>query len=433
MQETVITWATPVFLALIALEFAWGWRRGRNTYRLNDAITSIGLGALSQVAGVFTRVLRLGIYALAYEFLALAQWPAEAWWALPAALVFYDFCYYWHHRWMHEVAVAWAAHVVHHSSEDYNLSTALRQTATGEFLGWIPYLPMAIVGVPPSLFVTVALIDLLYQFWIHTGHVGRLGWFDRVFASPSNHRVHHAVNDRYLDRNYGGILIVWDRLFGTFQEELDGEPPVYGTRRPLRSFDPLRANLEVYAQLARDSRRTKRWRDKLQLWLRPPGWRPADLPGADAGAPGSGATAARERFDPPVPAEARLHAGFQFVLLLGCSVFFLQLAATASAAVLLACFAFIALSMSAIGGLLEGRAGSGTIETGRTLGVLVLAAAGAAWPEAGVLADVPDGVAVALVLVAAASVLTARRAARALSIEPGQRTTPATFTSGRHR
>ncbi|HWS74824.1 MAG TPA: sterol desaturase family protein, partial [Quisquiliibacterium sp.] len=218
MQETVITWATPVFLALIAFELLWGWRRGRNTYRLNDAITSIGLGALSQVAGVFTRVLRLAIYALAFEYLAVAHWPPDAWWALPAALVFYDFCYYWHHRWMHEVSAAWAAHVVHHSSEDYNLSTALRQTGTGDLLGWIPYLPMAIAGVPPSLFVTVALIDLLYQFWIHTGHVCRLGWFDRVFASPSNHRVHHAVNDRYLDRNYGGILILWDRLFGSFQE-----------------------------------------------------------------------------------------------------------------------------------------------------------------------------------------------------------------------
>ena len=424
MQETVITLATPVFLALIAFELAWGWRRGRNTYRLNDAITSIGLGALSQVAGVFTRVLRLGIYALAYEFLALAQWPAEAWWALPAALLFYDFCYYWHHRWMHEVAVAWAAHVVHHSSEDYNLSTALRQTATGEFLGWIPYLPMAIAGVPPSLFVTVALIDLLYQFWIHTGHVGRLGWFDRVFASPSNHRVHHAVNDRYLDRNYGGILIVWDRLFGSFQEELDEDPPVYGTRRPLRSFDPLRANLEVYARLAGDSLRTRRWRDKLQLWVRPPGWRPADL--AAAGDPaGSSAhgpgRAALDRFDPVVPGAVRLHASFQFALLLGCSVHVLQLAATAATASLLAWFGFIALSMSVIGALLEGRAGAARLELARTLAILVIVALGTGWPDPGAL---PAWAALALGGLAAASVLTAWRAARAPASTPAPAGTP---------
>ena len=421
MQETVITWATPVFLALIAFEFAWGWRRGRNTYRLNDAITSIGLGALSQVAGVFTRVLRLGIYVLAYELLALARWPAEAWWALPAALLFYDFCYYWHHRWMHEVAIAWAAHVVHHSSEDYNLSTALRQTATGELLGWIPYLPMAIAGVPPSLFITVALIDLLYQFWIHTGHVGRLGWFDRVFASPSNHRVHHAVNDRYLDRNYGGILIVWDRLFGSFQEELDDDPPVYGTRKPLRSFDPLRANFEVYAQLAGDSLRTRRWRDKLQLWVRRPGWLPADLAAAAdaAAADAAGArtaagapAAARDRFDPAVPAAVRLHAGFQFAVLLGCSVYFLQLAASASTAVLLAWFAFIALSMSVIGALLEGREVAARMELARAIAILALVAAGASWPGPGAL---PAGIALALGALAAASVLSALRAARALA------------------
>ena len=215
MQEKVITYATSVFFALIALELLWGWYKGRHTYRVNDAIASIGLGVLSQVAGVFTRLLRVGIYVVVFQHVALTEWPVEAVWALPAAVVFYDFCYYWHHRWMHRVGAMWAAHVVHHSSEDYNLSTALRQTGTGALLGWIPYLPMAILGVPPALFGVAALIDLLYQFWIHTEHVPKLGWFDRVFASPSNHRVHHGVNDPYVDRNYGGILIIWDRLFGT--------------------------------------------------------------------------------------------------------------------------------------------------------------------------------------------------------------------------
>nr|HQD84440.1 sterol desaturase family protein [Quisquiliibacterium sp.] len=187
MQETVITWATPAFFALIAIELLWSLRVRRTVYRLDDALTSIGLGALSQVAGVFMRLLRIGVYALVFQVFALAAWPTEAWWSLPLALVFYDFCYYWHHRWMHEIGVAWAAHVVHHSSEDYNLSTALRQTATGPLLGWIPYVPMALAGVPPTLFAVVGLINLLYQFWIHTELVGRLGWFDRVFASPSNH------------------------------------------------------------------------------------------------------------------------------------------------------------------------------------------------------------------------------------------------------
>jgi len=171
----------------------------------------------------------------------------------------------------------WAAHSVHHQSQHYNLSTALRQTSSGVLLGWLFYLPMAVSGVPPLIFGIVALINLLYQFWVHTEQIGRLGWFDRVFCSPSNHRVHHAVNNRYLDKNYGGMLVLWDRLFGTFEAEADAEPCVYGTRRPLNSWDPLWANAQVYWALLSDSWRAQRWSDKLRVWLMPPGWRPADV------------------------------------------------------------------------------------------------------------------------------------------------------------
>jgi sterol desaturase/sphingolipid hydroxylase (fatty acid hydroxylase superfamily) len=273
----IIVLATPVFLLLIALEFGVGLARGRNTYRLHDTLASIGLGVMSQVTGVFGRLLRIGLYTLAFEHLALTRLPADALWVWALALLFYDLCYYGLHRAGHRVAVLWAAHAVHHQSEDYNLGTALRQTSSGFLLGWVFYLPMAVAGVPPLVFGVVALIDLLYQFWVHTQQVGKLGWFDRWFCSPSNHRVHHAVNDRYLDKNYGGILIIWDRLFGTFKEEDDDEPIVYGTRAPLRSFNPLWANLQVYADLARDSWCASRWSDKLRVWFKPPGWRPADV------------------------------------------------------------------------------------------------------------------------------------------------------------
>ncbi len=273
----VIVLATPVFLLAIALEWWLGRRRGRDTYRLGDALASMGLGVMSQVTGVFGALLGVAVYGLAFEHLALWRLPADSPAVWIGALLAYDFCYYWYHRAGHRVAVLWAAHAVHHQSEDYNLSTALRQTSSGFVFGWLFYLPLALAGVPPLVFGTVALIDLLYQFWVHTQQIGRLGWFDRWFCSPSNHRVHHAVNDRYLDRNYGGILIVWDRLFGTFTEEDDAEPCVYGTRSPLRSFDPVWANLQVYAELWRDSRRARRWRDRLRLWLKLPGWRPADV------------------------------------------------------------------------------------------------------------------------------------------------------------
>ena len=273
----IIVLATPVFLLLIAIEFAVGVARRRNTYRWHDAMASIGLGMMSQVVGLFTRLLAVGIYTAVHAKVALFELPADSVAVWLGALLMYDLCYYWLHRAGHQVRVLWAAHVVHHQSEDYNLSTALRQTSSGALFGWIFYLPMAVVGVPPLVFATVALIDLLYQFWVHTQQIGKLGWFDRWFCSPSNHRVHHAVNDRYLDRNFGGILIIWDRLFGTFEEEHDDEPCVYGTRAPLRSFDPLWANAEVYWAVLQDSWHARSWWDKLRVWFMPPGWRPADV------------------------------------------------------------------------------------------------------------------------------------------------------------
>jgi len=275
----IIVLATPVFFLLIAIELAIGVKRQRNTYRLADAVSSISLGMLSQTSAVFTRLLRIGIYTALFEHVAM--WRNDAFWtSLPGwllALLFYDFCYYWLHRMGHESAVLWAAHAVHHQSQDYNLSTALRQTSSGALLGWVFYVPMALAGVPPLVFAVVALIDLLYQFWVHTEQVGRLGWFDRWFCSPSNHRVHHAVNDPYLDKNYGGILIVWDRLFGTFKDEDDKERCVYGTRGLLNSWDPLWANAQVYAGLAHDSWHARSWLDKFKVWIKPPGWRPADV------------------------------------------------------------------------------------------------------------------------------------------------------------
>lgn len=273
----IIVLATPVFFALMALEWWLGRLRGRDTYRLHDAMASIGLGMVGQLADVMMRLGGLGLYTLLWQHVVPWHLPVDAPWVWLSALLLYDLAYYWHHRLGHRVAVLWASHVVHHQSEDYNLSTALRQTGTRWLLGWLFYLPLAVLGYPPLVVGVVALVDLLYQFWVHTQQVGKLGWFDRWFCSPSNHRVHHAVNDAYVDRNYGGILMVWDRLFGTFTEERDDEPCVYGTRTPLHSWDPLRANLQVYAQLWHDSRHAASWADKWRVWWKPPGWRPADV------------------------------------------------------------------------------------------------------------------------------------------------------------
>jgi alkylglycerol monooxygenase len=273
----LVVLAMLAFAVLLVAEYAYGVMRGRNTYRLSDTISSLSQGLLSQWIGVCTLLFQVGLYSGVYEHLALfsdeTAW--DCWYGWVLAVLQFDFWDYWLHRAGHEVSVFWAAHVVHHQSEQFNFSTALRQESLVALLGWPFYLPMAVVGVPPQMFGTAGLIVLFYQFWIHTEHVGKLGWFDKLFSSPSNHRVHHAVNDQYINKNYGGMLVIWDRLFGTFAEEK--EPCVYGTRAPLRSWNPLWAIAAVYCSIARDIRHTCRWRDKLRLLLMPPGWRPADV------------------------------------------------------------------------------------------------------------------------------------------------------------
>ncbi|SFP07553.1 Sterol desaturase/sphingolipid hydroxylase, fatty acid hydroxylase superfamily [Variovorax sp. PDC80] len=354
----IIVLATPVFFLLIAIEFAVGRVRarrgtGQDTYRLADAVNSIGLGMLSQISAVLTGLLRIGIYTAVYSAVALFPdtdfWTTWYGWLL--ALVFYDFCYYWLHRMGHESAVLWAAHVVHHQSQHYNLSTALRQTSSGALLGWIFYMPMAAAGVPPLVFAVVSLVDLLYQFWVHTEQVGRLGWFDRWFCSPSNHRVHHAVNDRYLDRNYGGILIVWDRLFGSFKEE--DERCVYGTRSPLASWDPLWANAEVYWGLAKDSWHARSWGDKLRVWLKSPGWRPADV-AARFPKPAFDIAQVR-RYEPEVGRGVQWFAGVQFLLLLAAVAVFLWFSDGMPLSRSSVWLAALTAALWAIGGVLQGR------------------------------------------------------------------------------
>jgi alkylglycerol monooxygenase len=350
--------ATPVFFVLMAVELAVARARGlRNAYRLNDAINSLSLGVISEVVKLFARVLIIGIYAWLFERVALGAWPTDTWWSWVLAIVFYDFCYYWNHRLGHESAVFWAAHVVHHQSQCYNLSTALRQTSSGALLSWIFYVPMAVAGVPPEMFAVAAIVDLLYQYWIHTEVVGKLGWYDRWFASPSNHRVHHAVNDCYVDRNYGGILMIWDRLFGTFVEE--SERCVYGTRSPLESWDPLWANVEVYADLARKSRHASRWRDKLRVWFMPPGWQPAGVVGGPWSKPAFDLQRVRT-YDPPMNPQVRAFALLQLGVAIAGALPLLWFADDMSRSALLAGAIVIVGVLWATGALMQGRLRLGT-------------------------------------------------------------------------
>ncbi|MEH6557186.1 MAG: sterol desaturase family protein [Oceanicoccus sp.] len=273
----IVSYATPFFLLAIVLELGWGFFRKKNTYRLNDSVNSLSLGMLSTLAKLaFINVGAL-VFAKVESEWALFSFDQSSAVHWVVALLFYDLCYYWFHRISHERQIFWGSHVVHHQSEDYNLSTALRQTSTGIFATWIFYVPCFLLGIPLYMFVTIASGHLVYQFWIHTQHIPKLGFLEWFLITPSNHRVHHAQNAQYVDKNYGGLLIIWDRLFGTFAEEDEDEKVIYGLRTPLQSWNPLWANMHIFFGMVNDAIKTQNVRDKVAiLWSRT-GWRPADV------------------------------------------------------------------------------------------------------------------------------------------------------------
>lgn len=269
--------AIPFFLFLIGIELLVNWWRKSNYFSLNDSINSLHLGVLSQLTGLAKKALQFSVYAWIFPYISVFELNSQSVWVWIAGFIVYDFCYYLYHRCSHEINGLWASHVVHHQSEEYNLTTALRQTSGG-IVNFVFYIPLAILGFEPIVFIAVGSLNLVYQFWVHTRHIDKMPkWFEFVFVTPSNHRVHHGQNPVYLDKNHGGVFILWDRMLGTYQEELSHEPVIFGVTKPLASWNPIWANVEVYWGLLLDSFHTKRWSDKLRVWYKKTGWRPADV------------------------------------------------------------------------------------------------------------------------------------------------------------
>lgn len=279
MDAQIIAAAVPVFLLMIAIELAVArWRR-QALYRFEDTHANLMCGVGQQ----FLLPLSKGIELVVYGFVLAhgARWPISNRSGLAWAAVFLaaDFLYYVFHRASHRIAFMWAAHGVHHQSEEYNLSVALRQSWLEPLMAWPFYLPLAVLGVPLEMFLVTGTCMTLYQFWIHTQVIGRLGAVEYVFNTPSHHRVHHGVNPQYLDKNFGAVLIIWDRLFGSYAPE--AVPPSYGTVHPLTSWSAVRANWDGWQRLIQTSRRLPRAADRLRLWFMPPGWLPASLGGPE--------------------------------------------------------------------------------------------------------------------------------------------------------
>jgi alkylglycerol monooxygenase len=365
----LVMYAIPFFVLLMAVEYAYGRARGRNTYRLADTVNSLSLGTLSRLSGL----VKLGIAGVAVEFtraqLGYGALAAESWLVWAAAFVAYDFCYYWSHRFGHQWRLFWASHVAHHQSEEFNLSTALRQTSTGST--FVFYLPLYLAGFPVEVIVTVGALNLIYQFWVHTEHVPALGPLEWVFITPSNHRVHHAKNPAYIDRNYGGVFIVWDRLFGTYQPERADEPCVYGITHQLASWNPVWANLHVWVQTARDMLRTRRLRDKVKLWFSSPAWRPDDLPPLLADWRGP-------KYDPqPMPGSGPL-VFVQYWLITVAALVLLLVAASLPYALTVTAVVWLTLSFYVLGTFLEGRRLAVRLEAAR---LLLLGAGAVHWWE----------------------------------------------------
>ncbi len=393
---TIIQASIPLFFASLAIELVWTHRRGQPFSRLNDSIADVSCGVLSQLAGIFDKALTLGVFVWVAAHASVQQWlplipawpdrsalvtgegalgfavdaPALLSWAVTFFLV--DLCYYWSHRMSHEVNLLWAGHVVHHQSEEYNLSVALRQATIGKLFTWIFYLPLALIGVPWRLFVTCYGINLIYQFILHTRAVGKLGApIEGVMNTPSHHRVHHGVNPKYQDRNYAGVFIVFDKWFGTFEVEDDAEPVVYGTTKPLESWNPVAANLQVFRYLWQDLKQVSRWSDRVRLVFGRPGWRPAELGGPIMPV----SVHSVQKFDPPVPRPLAGYGLLQFVLATSAAVALLRNAATLPKQEAAAMAFLVMVSLVGVAGIFERAKWTWPLESARLISFVVIGGA----------------------------------------------------------
>ena len=361
-MKSLIIYSIPAFFILIAIEVIIDKIKQTNYYRLNDTISNINTGIVQQVTGVLLKLLNIGVYIWIYEHYRLATIP-QKWYTWILLLIVVDFCYYWFHRLSHEVSILWGTHVVHHQSEEYNLSVALRQSATQVFGSFWFYLPLAFIGFDPISFIVVAQIQTLYQFWIHTRLIHKMpAWFEFVFNTPSHHRVHHGVNPKYIDKNHGGTFIIYDRIFGTFQTE--EEEVHYGITSQLKSWNIAVANFDYYGWIAQQLTKVKNAKDFLFVLFKAPGWRPTYLGGAIVP---KEIDKSRKLYDADINPALHGYIITQFAMLLAFVSYFLFYFQHFTQFQTLAAVVFIVVSTISIGTLFEGKKWTRVLELVRLL------------------------------------------------------------------
>jgi len=276
MKVDYIALSIPIFFILIGIELGYDFFKKLKYYRFNDSISNLSQGIGSQITGLFMKTALFFGYKYIFENWRLFDLPDTIWtWII--LFIGVDFFYYWFHRMSHQINALWAAHIVHHQSEEYNLTVALRQSWFQSWFSWLFYLPLALVGFDPLMFVTLSAFNTLYQFWIHTRTIKSMGFLEHIINTPSHHRVHHGTNPKYIDKNHAGSLIIWDKMFGTFQKE--EEEVYYGITTPLASWNPVWANVHYWAELWNTATKSDTMADKIKVFIKPPGWFPAKFGG----------------------------------------------------------------------------------------------------------------------------------------------------------
>jgi alkylglycerol monooxygenase len=359
MNFNLIILSIPLYFLLIGLEVLIDKLNHRSNYRFNDAITNISCGMGEQVTGVFFKLFIVGLYSYLYARYAFFHIPLT-WLSWLILFLSVDFFYYWFHRYSHVINLFWGGHVVHHQSEEYNLSVALRQGWFQKFFSFGFYLPLALIGFSPVQFLTVSSLVTLYQFWIHTRSIGKLGIFEYIFNTPSHHRVHHGVNPKYIDKNHAGTLIIWDRMFGTFQEE--EEEPRYGITQPVNTWDPVEANLQHWKGMYKGLQKMKGSKDKLRFLFMPPGWKPAYI--IEGGKDFDPVN--YKKFDTQVSASVNYYVLFQYAVTLAGATFFLFSKDLSIPDKLIAC-GLVIISIVNYSNLFESKNYAVLIEAGRIL------------------------------------------------------------------